>query len=545
MSRGTWLLEKHAELHRPSMTNFPSPEALGDIGEDEFRRLCSRAELVCNKSERDKTGWDFRVEAPFDEDDPMALDQRAPRVCQVQVKATKGESGSRVTAKLSAVERLAKDSAPAAIVIMRLRRDGAPLAIYVVHLIDHVLGRVLERLRRAAAGARRDINRIMISFDYSKAQRFDPTPDGLRKALDGVWGEDIAAYTERKQHQLANLGYPEGGGFEAEALVWIEGKDHLIRILSGLEPVKPLRVKAYDRRFDIRLPYTGALRDGLAEIRLEPPTVGPCEITIRKGPRDPVVVFSCEAVVPLPLEEGPLLVVRHPMLTVIYREDGLSFETVGNFGGGRRSLEDWAQLMRGLTYLASGTGSIALEYRQTRLTPLAVPQDQLHGPYTGDLPNMLAFVEGWRDCLALAGVSATELFSIDDLWSAQPVHLALDILMNPKPIARLEFDVIDGAEGEGSLDALYFNTATFAGASIAYAVKVTLARSGVNADGFASIAFELVDIRPAVKDLKSYGYEQAAEHQLIVVIDPDNVELVEASTISNTELATASVPALR
>lgn len=513
------------------MTKSPSSEALGDIGEDEFRRLCSRAGLVCNKSDRDRTGWDFRVEAPFDDNDPAALDQRAPRVCQVQVKATKGESGSRVTAKLSAVERLAKDSAPAAIMILRLRRDGAPLAIYVVHLIDDALGRVLERLRKAAAEARRDINRIMISFDYAKAQRFDPTPDGLRKALNSVWGEDVAAYAERKQHQLANLGYADGGGFEAEALVWIEGKDHLTRILSGLEPIKPLRVQAYDRRFDILLPYTGTLMDGLEEIRLEPPPAGPCEVSIRKGPRDPVVIFSCEAVVPPPLEDGPLLVVRHPMLTVFFREDGLNFETVGNFGDGRRSLADWSLLLRGLTYLASGSGAIAIEYRQTRLTPFAVRQEDLAGPYIDDLPRMLEFVDRWRDCLALAGVAATEPFSLDDLWSAQPVHIALDILMNPRPTARMEFDVIHGAEGEDKLNALYFNTISFSGVSIAYAVKVTLERNGVNGDGFASTDFELLDVRPDVTDLKGYGAAQAAGHQLVVVIDPDNVGLVEIEAV--------------
>lgn len=42
-----------------------TPEALGVSGEDLFRSMC--AGLTCNKSDRDVTGWDFRVELPFND----------------------------------------------------------------------------------------------------------------------------------------------------------------------------------------------------------------------------------------------------------------------------------------------------------------------------------------------------------------------------------------------------------------------------------------------------------------------------------------------
>lgn len=500
-----------------------TPEALGDVGEDRFRSLCSAAGVICNKSERDRTGWDFRVELPFDEQNGAALDQRSPRVCQVQVKATAGESGSRITAKLSAIERLAKDVVPAAIIILRLRHDGSPVAGYVVHLIDDDLGRVLRRLRKASADARRDLNHMTISFDYAKARRFDLTPGGLRQVLEEICGDDIAGYTERKQSQLADLGYGERGGLEAEALIWIDGPDHLTRILTGLAPLKPLRLQAYDRRFDIRLPYTGPLLDGLKEFSLQLPHAGPCEVAIRNGPRAPAALFKCEAFVPPPIADGPLMVIRHPLLAIVFKPDGLDFETIGVFNEGRPTLDEWRLLLRGLSYLASGSGSIALEFGGARLPPVAVPEKGLDGPYVEELPRLLEFVDRWGECLALAGVSPTEPFALDEIWEADLVQMIQDMLFNPAPVARLEFDVVEGSTTEQVLDALYFNAATFAGASISLALKVSLTRTGEAAEGFSSTAFELLDIRPAVADLKTYGAQIAGDHALSILIDPDNV----------------------
>ncbi len=496
-----------------------TPEALGVAGEDLFRSLC--AGLTCNQSNRDVTGWDFRVELPFDDQNGITLDRRAPKVCQVQVKSTAGESGTRVTATLSALERLAKDTAPAAVFILRLRHDGEPLSGYVVHLIDKELGRILHRLRRAEAEGRRDLNKLTVTFDYTKARRFDLTRAGLRHALDEICGEDPTAYTERKQAQLANLGYGEGGGIEAEALVWIEGEDHLTRILSRLAPLKPIKVQAYDRRFDIRLPYTGPLLDGVKEFSLDLPHAGPCDIIMRRGPREPAALFKCEAYVPPPIGEGPWLVIRHPVLSVLFGPDGLNVETTGAFGESRKTLEEWRLLLRGLTYMASGSGTISLEFRGVRLPPVSIPENGLDGPYIEELPRLLDFVDQWAEALSLAGVSPAEPFALDDIWDAVPAHIALDILFNPKPVARMEFDVIDGAENQSTLDAVYFNTVGFAGVDVAFAVKASLARDAEGDSRFTSTGFELLDIRPAVADLKAYGAEIAGGHEVLILIDPE------------------------
>lgn len=503
-----------------------TPEALGTAGENLFRTLCVNAGLVCNKSERDLYGWDFRVEMPFSESDPSTLDQRVPRVCQVQVKATGGESGTRVNAKLSAVERLAKDVAPTAVFIFKMRRDGTPLAGYVVHLIDRDLARVLHRLRKATVEGRQDLHHMTMSFDYAKARRFPLTPAGMLAALNEICGEDVAAYTERKQDQLAHLGY-EDGGLEADAMVWIDSPDHLARILSGLTPLKPLKLTAYDRRFGIRLPYEGTLLNGVEEISLQPPPAGPCAITIRKGPRDPAALFRCDAYTPPPVGNAPLLIIRHPVLVVAFREDGLEVESV-DFSSGRHSLDNWRLILRALTYIDSGSSTISMEFGGVGLPPLPLPGGSLSGPNIEDLPKLLNVVDQWHEALTLAGVAAIEPFSLSDIWAAQTVQMALDILFNAVPLARLEFDVISGAEDDQDLEALYFNADTFAGATVAYAVKVSLTRTAADGPAFTSHRFELLDIRPGVSDLKAYGAEMAANAHLSILIDPANLTIVTA-----------------
>lgn len=496
-----------------------TPEQLGDAGEDLFKLLCSRAQLLPNPSTRDRTGWDFRVEFPMGETTATTLDKRLPRVCQVQIKATAG-AGAVVTAPLSAVDRLAKDSAPAAIVIFRMRADGTPLMGYVIDLIDDQLARILQRLRNVEKTGRTDINRIKITFDYRKGRPFKPTPAGLREALEVTSPIDVAGYGDKKRHQLATLGFNEDGAILANALVWIESQDHFMKMISGLAPLKPIKLEAYERRFDILLPYTGTLFDGVDEFPIQLPMVGECEIIVRGGPRDPAALFVCEAFVPPPIEGAPLMVIRHPMMTALFKHDLLEVETVGHFYEDPHSVDDWILLLRALTYLASDRGSIELEFKGSRIS---LPASGLRGPDPEDLPRLLRFFERWKEALALAGVSMGGDVALSAVWDAKSEQSGLDIVCNPRPIATLEFDAIEGLDLQAGADALFFNTLAFGGASFTFAVKVRLIRPDPESARFVSSHFELLDIRAAVADLEAYAAEQADANDLSIVIDPRNI----------------------
>lgn len=516
------------------MTKVLTAEELGDAGEDLFQSLCSLARLTCNKSNRDRTGWDFRVEFPLDTDDAVPLDRRLPRVCQIQVKSTAGQSGKRVPASLSSINRLAKDAAPAAIVVFRLRPDGTPMMGYVIHLIDGRLARILHRLRRAEAEGRNDLNKLWLTYDYLKGRRFKPTAEGLREALSEVAVVDVAGYAERKRDQLANLGYADGGGLEAEVLLQIDSAEHLGRMFSGLAPLKPKRLVGYDRRFGIRIPHQDALLDEIEEFDLNLPSAGAFDVIIKNGPLSAAALFRCESFVPPPLDVTPLLVIRHPLITVLFKRDGLDIETNGTFDDARYLLDEWILLLRGLTYLASGTGTVELSFKEIRVAPTRIPAGSVTGPYLDYLPHLLEFVERWQRLLDVAGVASTEGIAINEVWEAELARMSLDIIFNPTPIARLEFDAIDVVVDMEQVKALYFNTCTFAGMDITFAVKAILQRTDASSAAYATTSFELLDARTGVVDLDEYGANIAEATGMTIVIDPKNV-VIESRASNDAE----------
>ena len=142
-----------------AMTQRLPPDELGFVGD------------------RDVTGWDFIIEFPMAGPDAgVPLDQRPAKACHVQLKSTAGENGSRVSAKLSAVERLAKDPRPALIVAFRLRSDGQPLAGYVIHLIDYATGKPQGLRNTSSAKATPKIYRFMLALS---ARSYNSTWDGM------------------------------------------------------------------------------------------------------------------------------------------------------------------------------------------------------------------------------------------------------------------------------------------------------------------------------------------------------------------------------
>jgi len=506
-------------------------DELGEAGETAFKNLSSRAKLICNRSDRDVTGWDFVVEFPMATGAAAVLDQRQASACVVQLKSTAGESGNRVSARLSAIERIAKDPRPAVLVVFRLRSDGEPLTGYCIHLIDAELGRVLRRLREAEARQTYDVNHTTISFDYRKSGiPFKLTPDGLRDALASVCGSDTRTYVLEKQRQLAELGYEEGG-IEAEALVWIEGPEHLSRIMLGLEPLKPEKLRAFDARFGIRIPYDGPLFDDVDELHIEPPLVGPATVTIRGKPFTTAAVFACQLYVGPPIPGAEMLVARHPDIMVSIREDGLNLQTEGTFDSARRPLARWAELVRGLNHLAGDDGTITLTTASGRIPAFTLPVDApLDGPFIEQLPEVSRFLDGWQTLLGMVGIVSQAPFGIDEIWKGSEAGIAVDMLLNINPLARLEFGDLHGVIGPGPAEVLYFNSCCFADSSISYAVKVTLEPTGDKDWRYRSTNFERLDVRPIISDLAEYGEELAATHGIPMAIDPATIVLVDRAT---------------
>ncbi len=504
------------------------PDRIGRIGERHFEVLCERAGLYCNKSAVDVMGWDFIVEFPMaPAGQAVPLDQRPTNAARVQLKSTLGRAGNRIRLSLSAIDRLAKDPRPALIVVFRLRADGELQSGYLVHLIGSELARVLRRLRAAEARKAHDINHTDISYDYEKVGvRFEPTPTGLLAALSTACGEDPAAYTIEKQRQLVELGY-ENGHFEAEALIQIEGPEHFSNLLLGLAPLKPHRLRVFDSRFGIRLPYQGTLFDDLEELRLTPPTLGSCEISVRGPGFGQAARFDGEMFIGPPMAEphGAELLIRTSDFIIRLTPPALKFESVGSIDDMEHTLEEWAELLRALTLMTTGRATLTIAGND-RIPAVTFPVDQsVTGPYLEELPVISEFVDGWLRLLANAGIRSTVSFKFDAFWQSNEARMAVDILLRPKSLARFEFQNLEIEDSSSLPVGLYFNSTSFADTSITFSTKVFFEKTDDPEWGYRSTGFEALDVRPQVADLEEYGMDQAAACDLKLLIDPRNITL--------------------
>ena len=510
-------------------------ERIGLIGEQQFQLLCAQSGLICNKSTVDVMGWDFIVEFPAERfGDGLALDQRQAKAVRVQLKSTLGRTQSRVRLSLSSVDRLAKDAHPSVIVVFRMSQEGNLQSGYLVHLIGDELARVLKRLRLAEANEAHDINKTDISYNYEKVgTRFEPTPEGMLEALTSTCQEDSAAYTIEKQRQLAELGY-EQGRFEAEAIAFIDGPQHLNNVLLGLTPLKPNQFRVFDARFGIRIPYNGTLFDDLDELVLTPPSLGPCVVSIRGPGFGPAARFDATMFIGPPIDDadGPELLIRHADFLVRMTRRGAKFETEHGLDDVRRSLEQHAELARALSLMVGGQAELTIS-GNSRIPSISLPLgDLLSGPYVDQLPAISKFLDGWQILLAKAGVGSGDSFDFDDIWTADEAQVAVEMLLNPKPVMRLDFQSLADDDRADSLEVLLFRTCSLGSTSLSYCAKVVFEQSNDPVWRYRSANFEALDVRPKVEDLEEYGFDQGEARGITLLLDPRSLKLDQQTQIS-------------
>ncbi|SDA35730.1 hypothetical protein [Sphingomonas sp. NFR15] len=517
------------------MPNALEPERLGRAGERTFETLCELAGLFPNKSFLvDATGWDYVVEFPMAAlGENKTLDQRRPDACVVQLKSTAGRGNHRVKLKLSAIDRLAKDPRPALIIVFRMRKDGTLIGGTLVHLIGDELAYVLRRLREAQARGRLDINHVEVSYDYERAGvHFGPAAADLRIALETACGEDSAAYVQGKQWQLETLGY-EDGHYVANLRVWVEGPEHLNDMLLGLRPLKPDKVDAWDRRFNILIPYRGSYFDDIEEFTVTPPTLGACTVAMLGRFTMKAALFEAEMFIgpPIPDFDSPTLLIRHADFTMRFSMEGLKLETTGIFDQTERTIADWAVLARGLANLASGDGKIRFSgnARIPDMTfNLPAPID---GPHIEDLPMLANFLEGWNELMAMTGQRSTDKVPLDAIWDADDARGVVDVLLNPNTTGRLEFQDADVVFEQNPLQALFFQSCSFAGVGISYSLKATFERTDDAVWTYRSNRIEPADVSPLVEDLEEYGSAMAEKLGIKVLLNPGNFTSIHESEL--------------
>lgn len=515
---------------------LPNDE-LGAAAEGLFAHLCARALMVCNRSDRDRSGWDFVVDLPVPDG---LLDQRRKTTCHVQLKATKSVGTGRVLLRLSAAELLAKSPLPALLVVFRMQADGTPIRGYLVHLLGPPLEKLLRRLRHEQFVGNQDINRKSISFDYRRlGEAFDVTPDGLRAAMVHACGPDPSAYSAEKLAQLADLGYGDDR-IVGDILFKPDNDEQLTRVVLGLDPLKPLAMRAFDNRFDMPVPYDRDMLQAVDEVMLSPPSAGGCEVVVSGPPLTPPATFQAEIVFAPPFDARLRMLIRHPDFSFLFHEREADFETKAVFQQVGRTLDQLVMLLRALTNLASGDGAIVIRGDDGRFGPIRLPlTEKLTGSDVDELPALYRIASDWRRILELAGVRPKASISLSDLWNSRWVQLAAELILRPTPEARFAFDV-DEIHGDGrKLTAIYFNNAVLVGDGVTYGVEIELEPIARDRRVYSSVAFKPIDIRPIVPNLEDYMEELAMRYENPIMIHPDNLREVEPHCLETAERADA------
>jgi hypothetical protein len=254
-------------------------DELGEKGELRFAELCISARLVCNRVQRDRTGWDFVVEFPFSPPMPLQpLDSRQqPPECRVQVK-TVWEGQRYVSLRLSAAERLAKLLQPAFVCVLEF--DGALQLkrIHVIHILGDALEHILREVRLCQATDSTRINKEFIRIKFAESGiSVECSGNVLRDHLAEMSGEDRLSYINRKADQIKNLGAVPNRYSGRMTIQW-ENEAELVDVMLGLKSGNLKAFSASETRWGITLPIIDAPID--ATMHVEPkPMDG--ELTIR------------------------------------------------------------------------------------------------------------------------------------------------------------------------------------------------------------------------------------------------------------------------
>lgn len=252
---------------------YHNSDDLGAIGEDEFKLLCSSEFLHANSSNRDRTGWDFRVEQPNSKlSQTELLDRRKmPEPVMVQVKAVQASS-SNVKLKLRTFERLAKLTEPAFIIIPVIGDNGKALSFWGIHIVGKALEKTLRRLAEIHSEKGGEISKNEF-VSFAKNKWWDLIPIDTEQPLAKYFNEKIAeyrgqiTYAAKKEQDLLNTGYDGNLRYSMSVQFEVDSEEQLYRSFLGLEPLKVSKLENFDLRFGFKRPTDGPIV-GSGEMRI-------------------------------------------------------------------------------------------------------------------------------------------------------------------------------------------------------------------------------------------------------------------------------------
>jgi hypothetical protein len=394
---------------------------IGDMGEDEFGKLCSSVGLTRNKSQKDKTGWDYLVEFPIPRVAGEPADLMPPALqCRVQVKAT-DKHRRRWDVGLSNLERLAKSPIPAFICLLEFNGEENAKNIYLVHIGEVLIRRVLRRLRESEAVSDQRTKRASVSIAFSDSDRL-ARPNGacLKQAIEAHVPQGYDKYVQWKGRLLKTLGYEHGHGYVNYRFTARDPVKDLLNLELGLQDSLEVDdVSMHDTRFKIdrQLP----LLRGRAKISMVPTTLK-ATIAFRERKSSPGIEFPAQLHSPsinhmLP-REGVTIRVKTRFFDIIIEpfKGSAQFSLLPDATRSRVGLPDAASLLELLQMMCGQTNQGVWMIVTVRDKDLC---GRIKGPLDLYLPDLAEGLRTARHALAITqacGIADRVLLSIDRLF---------------------------------------------------------------------------------------------------------------------------------
>ncbi len=474
-------------------------DLLGEKGENRFRELCADAALTCNKSSRDRTGWDFIVEFPFEPTaDFVTLDQRSvPVSCHVQLK-TIWHSSDRVRLRLSSAERLAKETKPTFIYILKVNDSLEPVEAFLVHIMEDSLAEILKNLRaEGAKGEGSRINKRYLTFSTKVGRRIAPTGVALRSALAGICGTDPYRYMEAKRTQLKTLGF-EKSPYNFNMTLKIGDQDELVDVFLGLKRnVEVVEHSSSETRFGISLP-TGPDPGSVVKLSIDPPAVDRCTISYRRERLAQTIVFDGDLFVAPPFVSEFVTLIKTNFFSLRISRSVVAINLdEGLFKYGQLTVREWQDVLTICGGFAGGKGALTVKpHKAAKGVEIKVQRPCMEE----DARFFSYFVEvsiGLGKILELAGVGSHLVITFEKLQLDADKILRLSDMLQGR--SSVKFSVQAPAEHQNLLCSMriaYVNAYDIAGSNVGFALvgDAIVALAEDHAD-YVSTNLSLFDLR--------------------------------------------------
>jgi hypothetical protein len=446
----------------------------GEKGQSRFREICADAQLVCNESTRDRTGWDFLVEFPLANPQTVrSIDNRpAPISSHFQVK-TLVQGRDQFKMRLSSAERLAREAKPTFIYVFKVNGSEFGESL-LLHVTDEILAKILRRLRQEhAAGNASTINQKYITFFASRyGMPLPPTGDALRAAVEKACGTSLQEYMTRKSVQVRQLGFEPRPYKGTLRFIGLRDLDEIAETFLGLRrDVEVDLLNASETRFGIALPLPELTGKNLT-ISIDPSPIDSCTIIVRHKMLELPTIFDAEVFVPLiphfPREAFKVCLKSRLFSLLVSGVGGIDIRLAEDLMLQAHPPERWVDHARLMTGLA--LGKIKIEIRsKTRSDYSEFEIDEIDEKIAPDpWRRWLKLCEFASHLFRIAGASNDLCVRIEDIEAPGSLIVEAGALLS-RQVGRISFrSQVTGGEIGGPARAVFVSYVKIGTAQIAY-----------------------------------------------------------------------------